>query len=231
VAAEESADPATTLGPAQFLMRTLRHEVGDFLQLVYSTVSLLDRRLPENAEVERTLTANLRARAAACKVMLDTAHDLVCAVTLDPEQVDLTELAQSLVTGLAARYPHLQLRAELSAEPVQCWADRERLTRVGSLVVIHACEMAQRAVLVRIASRPEAGEIDWTVADDGPGVPAEQMDNLFRPFSFTRHGRAGLGLAPARKVVELHGGRIAACNGASGGLQVTITLPVATQAG
>jgi two-component system sensor histidine kinase CpxA len=70
-----------------------------------------------------------------------------------------------------------------------------------------------------------------TVRDHGPGVPAEALDKLFRPFYRVDEARdrnsggTGLGLAIAERAVRLHGGRVEAANVSTGGLAVTIVLP------
>jgi len=70
------------------------------------------------------------------------------------------------------------------------------------------------------------------VTDDGPGIEAEDLDHIFEPFFTTRLGNAvagagaGIGLAIARRAVELHGGSITARNGTKGGLVVEIILPL-----
>lgn len=74
------------------------------------------------------------------------------------------------------------------------------------------------------------------IRDHGPGVPESALEQLFRPFFRLDESRerstggAGLGLAIARRAAELHGGAIRADNCASGGLEVTITVPVASVA-
>ncbi len=76
---------------------------------------------------------------------------------------------------------------------------------------------------------------DWvcvSVRDRGAGVPADELDSIFRPFvqgsnnGGRSHG-AGLGLAIARRIVEAHGGTIGAANAEGGGLRVDILLPLA----
>ena len=70
-----------------------------------------------------------------------------------------------------------------------------------------------------------------TVRDHGPGVPAETLDKLFRPFYRVDEARdrnsggTGLGLAIAERAVRLHGGTVEAANVSTGGLVVTMTLP------
>ena len=71
-----------------------------------------------------------------------------------------------------------------------------------------------------------------TVRDHGPGVPAEALDKLFRPFYRVDEARdresggTGLGLAIAERAVRLHGGTVEAANVVTGGLAVTIILPL-----
>ena len=58
-----SADPRLP----EFLIRTVRHDVGDFLQTVYSAIALLQYRLPPECEQERTILGNLRIRPVPAK--------------------------------------------------------------------------------------------------------------------------------------------------------------------
>lgn len=77
----------------------------------------------------------------------------------------------------------------------------------------------------------ESSEIVKIIIDDfGPGVPEEDLQQLFEAFFRTRKPGnnkpgTGLGLAIARRAIKMHGGTIVACNRADGGLQVTIELP------
>ncbi|MDX2438595.1 MAG: ATP-binding protein, partial [Acidobacteriota bacterium] len=77
-------------------------------------------------------------------------------------------------------------------------------------------------------------DADWvkiTVRDRGPGVPEEHLGSLFAPFTRVAEARerttggAGLGLAIARRAVELHDGTVSARNHPDGGLEVELRLP------
>jgi two-component system OmpR family sensor kinase len=66
------------------------------------------------------------------------------------------------------------------------------------------------------------------ISDEGPGVAEADLARLFEPFyRGDPADGVGLGLAIARRVAELHGGRIEAENRASGGLRVSLSLPTA----
>jgi signal transduction histidine kinase len=70
------------------------------------------------------------------------------------------------------------------------------------------------------------GEQTITVADNGPGIPAEALGKLFLPFFTTKAQGNGLGLAIVQKVALQHGGTVAARNRPEGGASFTLSLPV-----
>ena len=85
---------------------------------------------------------------------------------------------------------------------------------------------------VDVALHPEDGMVHIEVLDRGPGIPDEDLGQIFEPFFRSHPTRNnvdghGLGLAIAKRVVEHHGGRICATNRPGGGLRVTISLPQA----
>ena len=79
---------------------------------------------------------------------------------------------------------------------------------------------------------PRDGTVAVQVDDDGPGIPAIDMDRVFEPFQRGERSRnretggTGLGLTIARNVLRAHGGDVTLANRAGGGLRATVTLPV-----
>lgn len=206
----------------EVVVRTLRHEVGDLLQTVYATAAILQERLPADWALERRIVADLRTRGEACKNLLDAVHDLVCPMMLNAEPVNLAELASALVGTAGARHPQLHVRAEGGPVPT-IQGDSKRLAQMGNLLLGHACQRARKQVSVR--TQAGRGEVEWVVTDDGPEMPAEQMERLFTPFATTRHSFGTLAVALAQKIAQLHGGRVAAANRPGGGFQVQAVLP------
>jgi signal transduction histidine kinase len=60
------------------------------------------------------------------------------------------------------------------------------------------------------------GEFDISIADNGPGMPEEIAENLFIPFKTKKEGGTGLGLTIAKKIIDLHVGKIRCKTGTSG---------------
>ena len=77
-----------------------------------------------------------------------------------------------------------------------------------------------------LAPGASAGWAQVTVDDDGPGIPAAQREEAFRPFATLSSGGTGLGLAIARDIVRAHGGDIVLEDSPLGGLRAKIRLPV-----
>jgi len=69
------------------------------------------------------------------------------------------------------------------------------------------------------------GRLRVVIDDDGPGIPAERRELMFRPFESAEPGGTGLGLAIARDIVGAHGGDILLLDRPGGGLRVVVELP------
>jgi signal transduction histidine kinase len=146
----------------------------------------------------------------AAEVDLD---DLVVAATRRLRAVDRVDLD---TTGVEA--------ARVRGDPTQ-------LGRVIANLLDNAVRHAASSVAVELRSRPD-GTAELVVADDGPGIPVEQRERVFEPFTrldearSADHGGTGLGLAIARDLVISHGGTIAITDAPDGvGTRVVVTLP------
>ena len=85
-------------------------------------------------------------------------------------------------------------------------------------------EMPPNRRRVTISSDVRASEVDVSVCDTGPGVPADMLDKLFTAFVTTKPRGLGIGLTIVRSIVNAHGGTIVASNNPEGGATFTVTL-------
>jgi len=82
---------------------------------------------------------------------------------------------------------------------------------------------------ITIGGEVRSHDIEISVHDTGPGLPADLVGKLFTPFVTTKPHGLGIGLAIAKTIVEAHGGRIGARNHPDGGAVFSVTVPISRQ--
>lgn len=99
------------------------------------------------------------------------------------------------------------------------------------LNAFHATEScpAHDRVVVIDATREGADMVRVAVRDRGPGLSADKLEQIFKPFFTSKREGLGLGLSISRSIVEMHGGRIWAGNNSDQGATFCFTLPVAAK--
>jgi signal transduction histidine kinase len=202
------------------MARLIRHEVGDLLQSVYSTVAVLMERLPPESTLERRLTADLKNRAELCKNELDAIVDLSSPGEVNYDRVDLAAIFAGAVGQARRRHPGLTLAAQ-AAPAVSVIADGRALAAAAFLLLTSACQAARN--LVRVSFSQAERHVDCLVERDGYPVPPEQLAWLRSPFTTTQGAAFGLGLALTRRAVG--GGEVEASNGPDG-VTVRVRFPV-----
>lgn len=121
------------------------------------------------------------------------------------------------------------------SERLYVFAHPELLRRALANVVRNAIRYAGAAGAIEIAAVQVNDQVRITIADQGPGIPESELENVFRPFyrpEFARTretGGTGLGLAIVRDCVEACGGRVFCRNLSPHGLEVTLEFRVAAQ--
>jgi signal transduction histidine kinase len=102
------------------------------------------------------------------------------------------------------------------------------LKRLLANLIENAVKYGTRATL---SVEDSAVQLQITIADEGPGIPEDQLERVFEPFyrldsSRSRDtGGVGLGLSVARDIARAHGGELTLRNRAGGGLEAVVTLP------
>jgi len=149
--------------------------------------------------------------------------------------LSLNELLQSLVTDCLLEAEGKGRDVSLEATRfVQVIGERELLRRAFENVLRNAIHYTPEGTAVKVRVSVADHQVMVTIRDQGPGIPDEALDLIFKPFFRVDGDRArasggvGLGLSIAQRAISLHQGQLVARN-ASPGLIVTITLPLATR--
>ena len=150
----------------------------------------------------------------------------------EASRLDLNQLVAETVDFLSmlARRDNTELASAYSAQPVTVHGDPVQLQQVVTNLIVNAIEAMKHlphdSRIVRIAVSRSDAIAEVSVADNGPGIPADQVESIFTPFFTTKHDGMGIGLSITRTIVEAHGGEISATSSDSGA-SFRMTLPLA----
>ena len=123
----------------------------------------------------------------------------------------------------------ITIKKALAEDLPPCHADPKLIEQVILNLINNAAESMKGMEAnkkVAITSAVKDGLIRVTVADSGPGVPANQRDKIFDPFYTTKNGSTGIGLSLAHRIIIDHGGTLRVSASRWGGAEFTIEIPV-----
>ena len=152
-------------------------------------------------------------------------------IELEKQTIDLTLMLEQEVSEFGPIFAESGLTCRLCMpKKLMCSCDPEKLSRVFDNLLRNASYYSTPGTEVLISGCRSAGETVLMFKNSGRTIPQEKLDRLFEQFfrldssRGTRTGGAGLGLAIAKEIVELHGGTISAAS-SDGTVTFTVTLP------
>jgi two-component system sensor histidine kinase TrcS len=178
----------------------------------------------ENAELPDITEYSLARIESEAKRMNSLVSDLLLLARLDEgqdlhlDQVDFGEIVVNAVSDAKASAPGHTWLHDVPDAPALVTGDRERLHQVVMNLLanasVHTPEGTRVVTRIRFAENEGAPAIELSVSDDGPGISADLVPELFERFArgdssrSRRSGSTGLGLAIVASIVEAHEGRI-----------------------
>jgi signal transduction histidine kinase/DNA-binding response OmpR family regulator len=127
--------------------------------------------------------------------------------------VDLGEAIRTVLRRFPSTPQH-PVSLEIPADPLPCWADRDRIAEVLENLLSNAVRYSPEGGPIRVEVSAEGETVVARFVDRGIGIAPEDLKNLFRPFSRLRNQRtvsiegSGLGLYICERIVRAHGGRV-----------------------
>ena len=175
---------------------------------------------------------------SSSSVLLTIVNDILDLATVDAGimELDIGEIDTRRIVHSAAdliadrlRDHDVRLDIDLKAAPASFRADENRVRQVLFNLLSNAANYAPEGSAVMLACRATADAIEFSVHDDGPGIPQDLLDSVYRRFESRavggRRRGAGLGLSIVKSFVELHGGEVLIETGAGQGTTVTCRFP------
>jgi signal transduction histidine kinase len=216
---------------------TASHELRSPLTSVLGFAELLmmdrDSLTPKQVETVEVILDNCRHLVRLLNDLLDLARSDAGRLTIRPSPTEVTPLVEDVVRTMRAQTESagqsLTVRVEPDLPPVNVEPDRIRQILVNLLTNAH--EYSPEGASIAVEAGAVGAEVEIAVIDDGPGIPAEQLEHVFERFTrgdaglTQRVGGTGLGLAISKSLVELHGGTISSRSAVGEGSTFSVRLP------
>jgi signal transduction histidine kinase len=124
------------------------------------------------------------------------------------ETVDLREIIDTCVNRMQGLIinSHIEIRTVMPSDDIMLLADEEKLTRAVTNILSNCIRYAHS--MITITAETGDDQVKISIADDGPGIDAQDFPNIFERFYKGRQGKFGLGLAISKNIIEKHGGSI-----------------------
>lgn len=198
----------------------LAHEIRNPLAALKGHAQLLLEQLGESSRehkrAERVVKEAVRLELLTNELLDFARSGKVARVDTVPSEL-ITEVAQSLGES------HFSL--DLKDAPAHFKLDPIRMRQVVTNLFSNALMASPPDVPVGVHLKSDQSGLSLVIHDGGTGIPPGQEEKIFEAFHTTRVHGTGLGLAVARRIVELHGGTISAKNHPSGGAQFLVRIP------
>ncbi|TIL24419.1 MAG: PAS domain-containing protein [Mesorhizobium sp.] len=175
---------------------------------------------------------------SSSSVLLTIVNDILDLATVDAGimELDISEVHVDRTIAAAAELvadrleEHaIRLKIDAAAAPKTFHGDETRIRQILYNLLSNAANYAPEASTITLACRQLAEGVEFSVHDDGPGMPPDLLDSVFRRFEpRTNGGRrrgAGLGLSIVKSFVELHGGSVRIETGKDKGTTVICAFP------
>lgn len=135
-------------------------------------------------------------------------------LSMNPQDCSVCEIFDKAFDAVSANAEQKMIDLEIKDSDCNIWADADRLSQVLINLLSNAIKFSPSEGHITVAAEPVDGMVEFTVVDEGRGVPVEKQAAIFERFSQVsvtdaeRGKGTGLGLAICKAIVEAHGGSI-----------------------
>jgi signal transduction histidine kinase len=225
------------------LLGMAAHDLRNPLSVIQTASSfLLDesgKLLPEETRIDflRRMKGSSEFMLKLIDDLLDVAKIESGKLDLDLSDVDMAGIIDDnlVLNGMLAEKKNIRLNFSRGAELPKLRADQGKVEQVLNNLISNALKFSLPDTEVKVTAQQMNGSVVVSVEDHGLGIPAGELDKLFKPFGRTSvrstagEKSTGLGLAISRKIIERHGGRIWASSEVGKGSTFSFALPIGSE--
>jgi signal transduction histidine kinase/ABC-type branched-subunit amino acid transport system ATPase component len=219
------------LASVGLLAAGVAHEINNPLEIIYNYLATLRNRAASQST--RDTVNKLQEEISYISTIVSNLVNLTDPGRLDQGEQELNEVIGKILDLLpqSARSRNINIRFSSGKPAIRAWVNANELKQVVLNLIKNSFEAMPEGGTVAVATdealRDGVSTALITVQDDGPGIRADNLIDIFLPFYTTKKARgsnSGLGLSVTYAILERYGGRITAEN-LPRGCRFTITLP------
>ncbi|HEV3138912.1 MAG TPA: ATP-binding protein [Vicinamibacterales bacterium] len=219
-------DSLATVGE---LTAGIAHEFRNGLATIHGYSKLID--LAQLPEAYRPYVQGIRAETDSLSQVVTNFLNFARPAQLTLAEVDLRAICERAAEEVRADARLGGGDASVRGEFGRVWGDEVLLKQAFSNLLrnaLEACVGASRPPQIDVHAEIDRTQrvVRVTVDDNGPGIPVDMRERVFRPFVTSKRTGTGLGLALVQKIIVFHNGRIVAAASPQGGASLQVALPL-----
>jgi signal transduction histidine kinase len=220
-------------------LNNISHEVRTPIQGVTAISSGLIENWKELSDEKKyQLSAQIATNATRLFVLVNDLLNLsrlnAGKVQLTKKKVSLSDITKIILDEMRPLYES-QNSLNVIFEPkddirYSCWCDQDKISQVIRNLLANAIKFAEgTSIIIKIKLKQK--DIEWSITDYGIGIPKDELDLIFEPFSQSSRtnngaGGSGLGLSISKEIILAHGGKIWAESKKNRGSVFKFVLPI-----
>ena len=228
--AEARALQAERLAAIGQMIGVVTHESRNAFQRMQANLEMLAMDVEDQPQVTEYIT-RIQGAQDSLHHLYEELRTYAAPIVLDYELCRVEHLVGQVLNDVSAINIKRQIRLhpDMNTCDSRCELDPFRMSQVFRNMVENSLAACPDPLTINLvlsdAELDGRAAVDLLYRDNGPGLNDEQREKIFEPFFTTKTKGTGLGMAIAKRIVEAHGGQIAANGNATIGAEFQITLP------
>ncbi len=222
----QELERAERMKRVSILATGLAHEIKNPLSAIRTFVAYLPERYHDAAFREK-FTRIVGNEVERINTIVQQLLHFAKPALLKLQPTDVNQLLSDTLAFLTndCLKRRVEVTTDLRANHAPIPADANQLRQVFLNLILNSLDAMEHGGRLHVTSRGHTGHLEIAIADNGCGIPADQLAHIFEPFYTTKDTGVGLGLAIVQGIIERHGGKIALTSRPGQGTTATITLP------
>ncbi|MBI4296057.1 MAG: PAS domain S-box protein [Chloroflexi bacterium] len=205
------------------LAGTIAHEIRNPLAVIDTSALYLEKTLKDADGKTQVHLERMRSAVGRAATIIDKLLEHARMKEPVMAEIDLLAFIRSLTEGVPRT---IEVALDIPENGLVVNGDVEQLRIAFGNIIKNAGEAMGGKGRLAIAVHRVPHEVELSISDTGPGIPAENIDRLFQPLFTTKPGGVGFGLAITKAIIERHNGSITAKSDSGKGATFIIRLPL-----